>query len=153
MFFPEFSVASRQLWHNAGALFKFIGDACWGCLILPALTLFLRWMFDDWAAFITWVGFMLCIPAYWFLIVRLIDYFTSGLAEENGRFTLRYSSGYFLHTIVIPRNKVSYVCLRQSPIQRFDKKCDVLVFSFSEQRSRHHIRNLDWKSAEALFRR
>ena len=151
MFFPEFHPDRRQLRHNWGALFKFIGDPSWGCVLIPALTLALRYFLPDWADFIGWVGFMLCFPAYWFLIVRLIDYFTSGIAREGDRFTLRYSSGYYLHTIVIPRDKIAYVCLRQSPIQHFDQKCDILIYSFSEKKMRHHIRNVDRQAAIELF--
>lgn len=151
MFFPEFRPIARQLRHNYGALFKFIGDASWGCVLIPAATLILRYFLPGWADFIGWVGFMLCFPAYWFLVVRLIDYFTSGLAREENMFTLRYSSGYYLHTVVIPLHKISYVKLRQSPIQSFDKKCDVLIYSFSEGRTRHHIRNLDRQAALTLF--
>ncbi|MCI8442076.1 MAG: PH domain-containing protein [Provencibacterium sp.] len=151
LFFPEFIPDKRQLKHNWGALFKFIGDPSWGCILIPVCTLLLRWLLPDWGDFIGWVGFMLCFPAYWFLTVRLIDYFTSGIAREGDRFTLRYSSGYFLHTVVLPRDKIAWVCLRQSPIQYFDKKCDLLVFSFSEGERRHHIRNLDWQAAAELF--
>lgn len=143
MFFPEFQPAPRALWHNPGALMKFVGDPAWSCILLPAATLLLRYIFPDWASFIGWVGFMLCFPAYWFLTVRLIDYRSSGIAREGDMLTLRYSSGYYLHTIVIPVDKICYVKLRQSPIQSFDKKCDVLLYSFSEGRHRHHIRNLD----------
>lgn len=151
LFFPEFIPDARQLRHNWGALFKFIGDPSWGCVLIPAGTLLLRFLLPDWGDFIGWVGFMLCFPAYWFLTVRLIDYFTSGIARVGDRFTLRYSSGYYLHTVVLHRDKIAWVCLRQSPIQYFDKKCDLLVFSFSEGERRHHIRNLDWQAVADMF--
>jgi uncharacterized membrane protein YdbT with pleckstrin-like domain len=151
LFFPEFHPDARQIRHNWGALFKFIGDPSWGCLLIPACTLLLRWRLPGWGGFIGWVGFMLCFPAYWFLTVRLIDYFTSGAAREGDRFTLYYSSGYYLHTVVLPRDKIACVCLRQSPIQYFDKRCDLLVFSFSEGKRKHHIRNLDWQETAELF--
>lgn len=151
MFFPEFVAQPRQVWHNPGALFKFIGDPSWGCVLIPLATLLLRWLFPDWGSFIGWVGFMLCFPAYWFLIVRLIDYFSAGIARDGDHFTLHYSEGYYLHTVVIPRSRIAYVCLRQSPIQSLDKKCDLLIYSYSEKKHRHHIRNLDRQTAVELF--
>lgn len=151
MFFPEFKPSPRQIRHNWGALFKFIGDPSWGCLLIPAATFLLRWLIPGWEDFIGWVGFMLCFPAYWFLIVRIIDYFSSGIAREGDLFTLHYSSGYYLHTIVVPRSKIAYICLRQSPIQYFDKKCDVLLYTYSEKKTKHHIRNVDRSAAIELF--
>lgn len=149
--FPEWKPVPRQLRHNWGALFKFIGDASWGCLLIPAAAFFLRWLIPSWGSFIGWVGFMLCFPAYWFLMIRLIDYFTSGIARDGDRLTLRYSSGYYLHTIILPIDRIAWVCLRQSPIQAMDKKCDVLLYSYAEHSTRHHIRNLDRQAVRDLL--
>jgi len=149
--FPEWKPVPRQLRHNWGALFKFIGDPSWGCVLIPAATFLLRWLLPSWKDFIGWVGFMFCFPAYWFLIIRLIDYFTSGIARDGDRLTLRYSSGYYLHTIILPIDRVAWVCLRQSPIQAMDKKCDVLIYSYAEHSTRHHIRNLDRQAVKDLL--
>lgn len=151
MFFPEFRPTPRKLHHNPGALFKFIGDPFWPCALIPIVAFFLRYWLPSWGSFILWVGLMLMAPALWFMIVRLIDYFTSGISREGDTLTLRYSSGYYLHTVVLPISRLSTVKLRQSPIQYFDGKCDLLVYSYSEDRHRHHIRNLDRNKVRELL--
>ena len=91
------------------------------------------------------------IPCLWFLAVRLLDFFSSGIGRQGNIFTLRYSSGNQLHTVVLPQERISQIVLRQSPIQAFDRRCDVFVYSMSEKRTRHHIRNLDVAQAMEIF--
>ncbi|WP_312644962.1 PH domain-containing protein [Hydrogenoanaerobacterium sp.] len=140
---PEFKPTKRQVRPNFGALFRFLNDAFWWCVLLPLATYIMVKLFPSWSEFILWVGFMCCLPAYLFLTVRIIDFTTSGIGRHGGSYTLRYSSGFYLHTVMMPRDKVATITLRQSIFQKMDNKCDVLIFSISEKRSRHHIRNID----------
>ena len=140
---PEFKLTSRQAKPNPGAIFRFLNDAFWPCVLLPAAAIILGRVFPTWADFIYWVGFMSCLPAFLFLIVRILDFTSSGIGRHNNIYTLRYSSGFYLHTVMMPREKAANITLRQSVFQKMDNKCDVLIYSISEKRRRHHIRNID----------
>lgn len=140
---PEFRLTKRQAKPNFGALFRFLNDAFWFCLLLPLATFIMAAVFTDWAEFIKWVGFMACLPAYLFLTVRIFDFASSGIGRHGKTYTLRYSSGFYLHTVIMPRDKVATITLRQSIFQKMDNKCDVLIYSISEKKRRHHIRNID----------
>lgn len=149
--FPEHTIVPVTIRPNKGALFKFITDPIYFCLGIPILSILISYFYPDWSEVIFYLAFMSMLPAVWFLILRLIDYFTSGIAKENGVYTLRCSSGFYLHTILVDEKKLSNVCLRQSIIQRFDGRCDVLISTFSDEMKRHHIRNLDKKEVLTLF--
>lgn len=58
-------------------------------------------------------------------------------------YTLRYSSGFYLHTVVIPKEKIVQLELRQSILQKLDGRCDVFFYTEDEGVHRHHLRNLD----------
>ena len=136
---------------NRGAIGKFIIDPFWPCTLIPVVTFTLRYYFPSWSSVIVPVGLMAAVPAYWFLIVRLIDYMTTGLGYDGHTLTLRYSKGYTLHTVSIPRDRVAHIHLRQSPIQRLDGSCDVLIFTKGERAAKHHIKNLKQKQVAKLF--
>lgn len=140
---PEYRMSERQLKPNAGAIFKFIIEPIWACVLIPVFTAVISIIFKDWRDVAVFVGAMLMMPAIWFMAVRLIDYFTSGIAFDGEYYTLRYSKGMFLHTVIIPKGKIAYVDLRQSIIQKTDRKCDVKIRTVYESRKIHHIRNLD----------
>lgn len=140
---PEYQVSRRQLKPNRGAVFKFIIEPLWACVLTPAVTAVIWLIFDEWRDVTVFVGAMIMLPALWFFAVRFIDYLTSGIAFDGEYYTLRYSKGMFFHTVIIPKDKVAYVDLRQSIIQKTDGKCDVKLRTVYESQKIHHIRNLD----------
>lgn len=148
---PEFSTSPRQVKPNAGALFRFILDPLLPTLAIPTAGSILSVLFPSWADFIHSIAWMSMIPCLWFLIVRLLDFFSSGIGRQGDMFTLRYSKGSQLHTVILPQSRISQVVLRQSPIQAFDRRCDLLVYSLSEKKNCHHIRNLDVAQVMEIF--
>lgn len=148
---PEYKAAPRQLKPNAGAIFKFIIDPLWPCALIPLATIVVSWFLPSWIMMIRFVGFMLLLPALWFLGVRLVDFFSSGVSRSGDYYTLRYSKFYYLHTAIFSKDKIALVNIRQSILQRGDKKCDLVVSTRAEGRSRHHIRNLDWDPCARIF--
>lgn len=148
---PEFVPTQRVLRPNPGAIFKFIGDPAWPCVLIPLGSWLLGEIYPDWRGFLWFLGGMLSIPAYWFMAVRVLDFFSSGVSRAGEYFTLRYSSGFYLHTVIIPKEKITSIDLRQSILQRGDKKCDLLLFSYAEGRRRHHCKNLDLEKLREMF--
>lgn len=149
--FPEYTIVPVTIKPNKGALFKFITDPLYFCLGIPLLSIVISYFYPDWSEVVFYLAFMAMLPALWFLIVRIIDYFTSGIAKTNAIYTLRYSSGFYMHTILVSEDKISNICLRQSIIQRLDGRCDLLLSTFADENKRHHIRNLDKKEVLVLF--
>lgn len=148
---PEYEPVKRKLKPNAGAIFKFIIEPLWPCLLIPAAALIVPYFLPNWAGILHFAGFMLSLPAYWFMGVRLMDFASSGVSRKGEYFTLRYSEWYYLHTVVFSYDKISLVNIRQSILQRGDKKCDLVVSSRAEGRFTHHIRNIDWDACVAIF--
>lgn len=148
---PEYKDSQRQLKPNAGAIFKFILEPLWPCLLIPAAALAAPWFLPDWKAIIEFAGLMLALPAYWFMGVRLVDFFSSGISRNENFITLRYSKWYYLHTVILSYDKIALINIRQSILQRGDGKCDVKISSRAEGRCIHHIRNLDREACLELL--
>lgn len=150
--FPEFERAKITLRPNFLALFRFIADPLWPCILLPIATSVLIKYIPTWNELLFFVGFMACIPAYWWLLIRLVDFATSGIGTNENSVTLKYSKLLQLNTAVIPWEKIVSVKLRQSPLQRLDKKCDVFVYTKGEKPYRHRVRNVDTETARKILR-
>lgn len=148
---PEYRSTPRMLKPNAGAIMKFLIDPLLPCLLIPLGTLLILHLLPAWESFFRFAGIMLSLPAYWFLGVRLLDYFSSGISKSGNYFTIRYSQSYYLHTVVFSKDNIALIQIRQSILQRPDAKCDLKVFTRSEGRSIHHVRNLSWDKTAALF--
>lgn len=113
-------------------IFKFLIDPFWPCVLIPAGTVVACWLLPKWTGLIGFAGFMLSLPALWFLGVRILDFLSSGVSRDGDCYTLRYSNRYYLHTVVFPFDKIALVNVRQSILQRGDRKCDLKVSTRAE---------------------
>ncbi|MBC8570661.1 PH domain-containing protein [Zongyangia hominis] len=148
---PEFTLSKREAKPNLGSIFKFIIDPFWPCLLLPLATLLLCNIFPSWSDLIGFIGLMASIPSYWWMILRIEDFASSGIGFDGSCYTFRYSTGFYLHTVVIPKNKIVSLRVRQSILQRPDDRCDVIIHTCAEGWQRHHCKNLLRSEVVALF--
>ena len=148
---PSYQVSSRQLTPNLGALLRFLVEPLWVLGGLTAAVGLLLWLVPGLSQLIWWVGLMAAIPALWFLVIRIVDFATSGVSKKGSYYTLRYSSGFYLHTVVIPREKIAAIQLRQSVFQRRDRRCDLIVSSYAETLKLHRCKNLPVAQLALLF--
>lgn len=148
---PELLPSPRTVRPNLGAILKFLMDALWCCILVPLASWLLCRLVPGWSQVIRYVGGVAMIPALWFLLVRVLDFLSSGLSRSGDTFTLRYSNLFYLHTVVIPRDRIVKVCFRQSILQWKDQKCDVLIYSRSEGTKKHHLKNLSREQCALLF--
>lgn len=150
--FEEFPIAPLTVRPNWLALMRFLTDPLWPCVLLPLATHELIVLFPQWGELTLFVGFMACIPAYWWLAVRLVDFATSGIGADEKGVTMRYSHLLELNLVVIPWDKIVKVTFRQSLFQKPDNKCDVFVYTRAESVQKHRVRNVDIDEAKKLMR-
>lgn len=149
---PEYRISPRKASpHRLRSAVRYI----WRAAALLVLVLLLRGilslLFPGWVELIQWVSFMASVPLIWLLIVKVIDLFTAGLSYEDGCYTLRYSKGFSLHAVVIRRGRIAKVRIGQSIFQKRTGRCDLYLYSYSEGRQRHHLRDLKREEVEELF--
>lgn len=70
-------------------------------------------LWKEWQPLTGWLTLAALLPSIWFLIVRVLDWQSSGIGYTNGDFTLRYSKRFYLHTVVIPGASVVGVTFRR----------------------------------------
>ncbi len=148
---PDFIISKRQIKPNFGAIIRFTLDPLYPCLLIPLISILLMLLYPVWSELIFFIALMAMIPSVWFLAVRIIDWLTSGISYEKGFYTIRYSKGYYLHTLILSKKRLMSVQIRQSVIQKFSNRCDVFIYSYNETRTRHRLRNLDRDEIEKFF--
>ena len=149
---PEFEREKITLRPNFLALFRFVADPLWFCVGIPITVWVLTKFIPDSNELLLFFGFMVSAPAYWWLIIRFVDFLTSGIGANEKSVTLKYSKFLQLNTVIIPWGKIASIKLRQSPFQRLDGKCDVFVYTKGEKNYHHRVRNVDVKMARKILR-
>lgn len=146
MLLPEIKPRARALRPNAGALIRYIISPMWACILVPAGGFILSFILPEWSEAIKILTVMAMLPSVWCLILKIVDFITAGITCDNETITLRYSRWFVLHTVVVPREKISMIHLRQSCFQVKDGHCDVLVYTYSEGkipwRNMHRVKNV-----------
>ena len=102
--------------------------------------------------FIGFVAVTGMIVSGWFLIVRILDFLTSGIGYNDKNITLKYSKGFSLLTVVIPRKKINRVIIRQSIFQRTDNICDVFIYTRAEDKIKHHVKNVNLDKLKGILK-
>lgn len=145
---PEFTKHTIILRPAKGSIIRFAGTPFWLSLITVGLTVLLYFLFPSWSRLILFIGIMIAIPFIWLLIVRIVDCNTSGVSNVSSFITIRYSRRYAFHTVVAPIDKINYVNMRSSIIQKFCGNCDLIFYTYNEMGNRHHVKNVTIKEAE-----
>ena len=151
--FPGFNPASPTLTTEGKGVFRFILEPLipiGGIIFAAAATFFSQ---PGFGVFTLFAGGMAMLPALYFLAVRLVDFKTGGISMGEGKLTLSYSRGFYLHTVMAEREKVITFRLRQSFFQRRKGKCDVIVYTRTQGRSAHLLRGLPLSQAKIFLER
>ncbi len=149
--FPNFSPSPKQFFPERHGFMRFVGKPIAALASIAAALVVFSLLYPDLRSFVLFVGFMAFVPATFFLIVCIFEFRTGGVAFENNCYTLRYSSGFTLHTVVIPKNKVVCVELHQSFFQKKGPYCDLIISSRAETRSLHCCKSLVKSDLIKLF--
>lgn len=107
--------------------------------------------YPNWFDFISFMIFMSFIVTLWFLLVKIINFFTCGLSIQNGNYIIKYSVLFKFHTVIIPINKVSKIDFSQNLFQKYAKTCHLNVYSFFNTHSSHKIKNIDENILKNFF--
>jgi uncharacterized membrane protein YdbT with pleckstrin-like domain len=137
---PEFSPAPRKLKPRLGAILTFIGQPLLALAAVWPVFCFILRVYPGFGEFLGFAAFMAAALVCWRLAVKLVDFFSSGLSFDGKSYTLRYAKALTFHTAVIPKENVSAIELRQSPLMRFGPYCNLVLHT--KNKARHICRGL-----------
>ncbi len=132
--------------------FKYLIDPLWGLLAITALSLLSYLARPAGGHIIRLLAIAATIPFVWILIIRILDFFSSGLSVRKNHYVIRYSLWFRFHTVVLPKEKVIRIVVQQSWIQKPFGTCDVLFYSYGEKRSMHILRNFSYQEMQELLK-
>ena len=148
MILPNFTISNISMRPPNWYIMPFIMPPIIMTASFPIAAYFAMKLFPAWDSVIKFLLIMGEIPSVYLLIVKIAAKFTTGIGEEGETVTLRYCDFYQFHTVIVPKNKIVYVRLTQTIFQRFNKTCDVKIYTRGERASRHRIRGIPLAEAE-----
>ena len=148
MTLPDFTMSNISLKPKRTYIMGYVWVPLVMSLVFPVCAAVLLRKFPDWGGVINFLGAMAEIPSIYLLAVKITAKYTSGIGAEKGMVTLKYCKLFQFHTIIVPKSRIAYVCVRQSLFQRVGKCCDVWIYTRGERAARHRIRGISVSDAE-----
>lgn len=136
---PNMSVVDGGIKPRWNYFFRFIWVPLFAMLGIPVAAFILNMFFPLWNSMILFVAVMSEIPIIWLLIAKFTHFFTTRISYSDKSLCLKYSFGYAFHTILIPKNKIAKITVRQSIFQTPARSCDVRIYSNSEFTKCHRV--------------
>lgn len=149
--FPEYPKPKTQIRSDIKSVGGFyVWPIIWA--LIPPAALWIMYLFlPDWYSVVQPAALIAEIPAVWLAIVKTASVFTTGIGYNGGYFTLSYAHIFTLSTVIVPKDKVTKVTVRQSPFQHINGTCTVLVYTASDSHKVHRIFGLRLDRALNFF--
>lgn len=148
---PEIPVSKPTMRPHIRYLSRFlIPPLSWIGGILAGWYIIYR-LVPSFADIIVYFGIMAVIPAFWYLCVKIISYFHTGVGESREAYTLSYTYAYRIKTIAVPKKRIVKLTVRRSLFQVMSGCCDLVILTFSEGTKRHVVPNLNFEEAKKMM--
>ncbi len=93
------------------------------------------------------------IPMIWMLIVKIIGFFDTGIADDGDNLCVRYHFGYALHTILLPKSRISKITVTQTIFQVITNCAHIRIFTNGEASVWHTVLAVDLDDTEDFLRK
>ena len=130
--------------------------AIWGGYLWVRRTLpdieFIERLIPDWRSNLAIMAVIFSAPFIWLLMVRISAVFSSGIGFSEDHCQMCYVSMYRCHRLVVSRDKISKIVIRQDPVQRIFGTCHLKLYTTSEKRSCHILKSVSVKRVEQVLK-
>lgn len=143
MLLPSVQIKKKQIKPLGRYFTKFITTPFWNIVLVLALFVALYYIYPGFENTIAFLGIMFQIPFVWILIIKIIAFFHTGIAkDDNDVYTFYTTRIYSIYTVILPKEKITKIDIRQNIFQILDNCCDVIIFSYSEGKKKTTLKNL-----------
>lgn len=108
-------------------------------------------VFPQFHDIIFFIGIMAEILCVWYLFVKVLSYFHTGIGYSDDVYTFCYTYGYKIKTVAVPKQRIVHLTIRQSMFQLMSGSCDLVVLTFSEGKKRHVIPSIKLEEAKKIM--
>lgn len=151
LLFPETPLCKPEIHPRMKFITRFLIPPLGWILAVTLLWLAAFRLFRPIEEIILYVGLMAELPCIWYLLVKIVSFFHTGIGVRDEVYTLCYTYAYRIKTVAVPKRRIVKVTVSQSLFQVMSGCCNVVIHTVSEGRKRHVIPNLDFTEARALF--
>ena len=139
---PDVPHSEIEIQTKAGDIPRFIFIPVLLSFLPPILGQLAKFFVNQWHDEITIITVIALVPFAWKIIVSVAAAFNTSVGIKNGYCTLRYCRFFRFHKIIMPQKNISKALISQSWIQKISKRCNLYVYTNSQNTRVHVVPNL-----------
>lgn len=151
MLLPEIPICKPTIRPRKKYLSRFLVPPISWVLSVLAGWLLLFYFCPQFSEIVFFIGIMAEIPCVWYLLVKILSYFHTGVGFSEDVYTFNYTYGYRIKTIAVPKERIIRLTVRRSFFQLMSGCCDLVILTYSEGRKRHVVPNLNYEEAKKMM--
>ncbi len=149
---PEFDIAPKQIKPDKKTFKRFIIPPISTILCGVIGLILLLYLFPNFKNSIFFIGIMFQIPCIWWLIVKIISFFHTGIGKINKEtYTFYRTFAFGIYTNSINYKKITKITIKQSIFQKSEGICNVCISKYSESKKIITIPNLNTDEVYKIF--
>ncbi len=146
---PNFTPSNIRLKVKRTYIMAYIWLPLLLAIVVALLTALVVKLNYEWADIVKFIGVMAEIPLVYLLIVRVAAKMSTGIGASDDSVTVSYCRAIRFHTVVVPKERISYIKIRRTLLQRASGCCDVIIYARGGHTRGHKVRGMVY--AEALL--
>lgn len=148
---PEIPLCKPKIRPKIKYLSRFLIPPVTWIGVVSALWLAASWLFPYLNEILWYMGLMAEIPCVWYLLVKIVSYFHTGVGVSENAYTFCYTYIYRIKTIAVPKQRIVRLQIRRSLFQVMSGCCDLVIYTYSEGHKRHVVPNLEFNEARTIM--
>lgn len=148
---PEFKFSALQYKPKRKNFRRFLLLPLVAIFMLVVLLLIGIWFFPNLSSLIVFCFVMLFILDIALLVIKIFEYFHTGVCYKNGIFTVNYTRRLSFYRVCFSKQKLVKATIRQNVFQKHAGCCTVILHTLDEKRSCHVIPNIELDDAKKFL--
>lgn len=148
---PEIPICRPTVKPRIKYLSRFLIPPVTWTLCVLGVWIILQHFFPQFSDIIWFLGVMTEIPCLWYLGVKILSFFHTGVGYSDDVYTFNYTYGYRIKTVAVPKKRMIKLTVRRSLFQVVSGCCDLVILTYSEGRKRHVVPNLNFEEAKKIM--
>lgn len=148
---PEFYLTDSFITPNLFYIWRFIGPPTALIFLIMIAGFAATIFFQQWHSLIAFMTVLLEIPTVWLFLVKICAYCTNGINIMQKNICIKYCVGYSFHTVTVPFERIAYIAITQTPFQRMNRSCDVVIYTNAEYTGKHRIKGMPLSEVSELI--
>ena len=149
---PEYKMCNAQVKTNSANIVGYVIFPLIAAAIALAAGVATQYFFPERRNRIIFIEIMLALPFFWMAVVKAVAALNTSMGFKGSDVTLCYCKWYTFHKVLLKKEKITKVTVRQDPFSKIAGNGTVFFYTTGERSPRHKVAGVNYKRALEILK-